>query len=254
MIYIKSDKDIITLRKCGTVLAKMYEHIEPYIQPGISAIELDKIAESFILDNGTIPVQKGYKGFPATRFPATLCVSRNEEVIHGIPGNKIIKEGDIVSLDCTIGLDGLLTDSAKTYPVGKVKKEYQLLIERTETALYKGIEVSKHNMRINDIGKSIEKYISTFGYGIVRDYCGHGIGANIHEEPAIPNYYSILNRRRLKENMVFTIEPMINIGSHEVDVLDDEWTVVTSDKSYSCHFEHTIVLTKEGYEILTVVD
>ncbi len=249
MIYIKSENDIKTMRKCGTILAKMYEHIEPYIQPGIQTVELDKIAESFILDKGTIPVQKGYEG-----FPSALCISINEEVIHGIPGNRIIKDGDIVSVDCTIGLDGLLTDSAKTYSVGKVKKEYKLLIERTEIALYKGIEVCKNNMRINDIGRAIENYITPFGYGIVRDYSGHGIGANIHEDPAIPNNYSIYNRRRLKENMVFTIEPMINMGSHAVDVLDDEWTVVTSDESYSSHFEHTIVLTKNGYEILTVID
>lgn len=224
----------------------MYKHIEPYIQPGITTEELDKIAESFILKNNAVPVQKGYQG-----FPATLCVSINEEVIHGIPGKRRLKNGDLVSVDCTIGLNGLLTDSAKTFPVGKISKEHQLLLNRTEKALYKGIGVSKHNMRVNDIGKVIEEYITPFNYGIVEDYCGHGIGYKIHEDPIIPNYYSNKYRQRLKENMIFTIEPMINMGSHPVRVLDDEWTVVTSDNSYSCHFEHTIILTSDGCEILT---
>ena len=247
MIYIKSQDEIKKLRKCGIILASLFEHLEPYIQEGITTSELDSIAESYILSKGCIPVQKGYSG-----FPATLCVSVNEEVIHGIPGKKKLKKGDLVGIDCTISKDNLMTDSARTFPVGKISPDDQKLLERTAKALDVGISVSKHNMRISDIGKAIEEYLKPYNYGIVRDYCGHGVGYNIHEEPTILHYYSRRYNNRLKEGTVFTIEPMINAGTHEVDVLDDGWTVVSADASNSCHFEHTLCLTKTGCEVLTL--
>lgn len=247
MIYIKSNDEIRVMRECGTLLAEMYNYLEPYVQPGITELELDKLAEDFILKNGAIPEQKGYHG-----FPATLCISNNEQVIHGIPSRKVLKEGDIVGLDCTISIKGLMTDSARTYAVGKIDKKKQLLMERTEKSLYLGIEAIKAGGRVNDIGRAVEKYINQFGYGIVRDYCGHGVGYEIHEEPTVLNYYSTRYRNRLKENMVLTVEPMINMGTYSVDVLEDGWTVITADNMPSCHFEHTVAVTAEGYEILTV--
>ena len=247
MISIKNQDEIKKLRECGIILASLYQHLEPYVQEGITTGELDRIAEDYILGKGCVPVQKGYYG-----FPATLCVSVNEEVIHGIPGKRKLKEGDLVGIDCTISKDSLLTDSAKTFPVGKISSDDRLLMERTAKALEVGISVAEHNMRSSDIGKAIESFLKPFGYGIVRDYCGHGIGYEIHEEPTILHYYSRRYSRRLKAGMVFTIEPMINRGTHKVEVLEDEWTVVTADGQKSCHFEHTICLTETGCEILTL--
>jgi len=246
MIYIKSDDEIKVMRECGTLLAEMYDYLAPYVSPGISPLELDKLAENFIIKNGAVPEQKGYKG-----YPSTLCVSINEQVIHGIPSKRKLKEGDLASLDCTISLKGLMTDSAKSFAVGKIDKKLQLLMERTEKSLYLGIDAVHGGMRVNEIGRVIEEYISPFGYGIVKDFCGHGVGYDIHEEPTVLNYFSTRYRQRLKENMVITIEPMINLGTDDVKVLDDGWTVETTDKKHSCHFEHTVVVTKEGCEILT---
>ncbi|MBI9099167.1 MAG: type I methionyl aminopeptidase [Spirochaetaceae bacterium] len=247
MIYIKSDDEIQVMRECGTLLALMYDYLEPYVQPGISGLELDKLAENFLLKNNAVPEQKGYKG-----FPSTLCVSINEQVIHGIPSKRKLKEGDIVGLDCTISLKGLMTDSARTFAVGTIGKKEKLLLERTEKALYLGIDTVHSGMRVNEIGRVIEEYIKSFEYGIVRDFCGHGVGYDIHEEPTVLNYYSSRYRQRLKENMVITIEPMINLGRDDVRVLSDDWTVETIDKQPSCHFEHTIAVTEKGCEILTV--
>lgn len=246
MIYIKSDDEIKVMKECGTLLAEMYDYLTPYVQPGISELELDKLAEDFIIKNGAIPEQKGYKG-----FPSTLCVSINEQVIHGIPSKRKLKEGDLASLDCTISLKGLMTDSARTFTVGKVDKKLLSLMERTEKSLYLGIDAVQGGIRVNEIGRVIEGYLKPFGYGIVKDYCGHGVGYDIHEEPTVLNYYSTRYRQRLKENMVITVEPMINLGTDDVKVLDDGWTVVTTDRKPSCHFEHTIVVTKNGCEILT---
>ena len=247
MISVKSQDEIRKMRECGIILASLFEYLEPYVQEGMTTKELDRMAEGYILGKGCVPVQKGYCG-----FPATLCISVNEEVIHGIPGKRKLKAGDLVGIDCTIGKDKLLTDSARTFPVGEISPEDRKLMERTAKALEAGISVAKHNMRAWDIGKAIEEYLEPYGYGIVRDYCGHGIGYSIHEDPTILHYHSRRHGRRLKEGMVFTIEPMINGGTWEVEVLDDEWTVVTADSSKSCHFEHTICLTETGCDILTL--
>ncbi|MBN2658603.1 MAG: type I methionyl aminopeptidase [Spirochaetales bacterium] len=247
MIYVKSDDEIKIMRECGTLLAEMYEYLEPYVKPGITGLELDKLAEDFIIRNKAVPEQKGYHG-----YPATLCISTNEQVIHGIPSRKKLEEGDIVGLDCTISIKGLMTDSARTFAVGTIDKKKQKLMERTEKSLYIGIDAVKAGGRVNDIGRAVEDYINQFGYGIVRDFCGHGVGYEIHEEPTVLNYYSTRYRNRLKENMVITVEPMINMGTYEVNVLGDGWTVETADKKPSCHFEHTVVVTSEGCEILTV--
>ena len=246
MIYIKSDDEIKVMRECGSILDSMYKYIEPYVQPGISELELDALAEVYLRKHNTIPEQKGYEG-----FPSTLCVSTNEQVIHGIPSKRKLQNGDIVGLDCTISLKGLMTDSARTFAVGTISDDKKMLMERTEKSLYVGIGSVKSGIRVNDIGRSIENYLKPFGYGIVRDFCGHGVGYKIHEEPTILNYYSSRYRQKLKENMVITIEPMINLGMDAVNVLDDGWTVETVDMKASCHFEHTIVVTKEGCEILT---
>ena len=246
MIYIKSDDEIKVMRECGSILDRMYKYLEPYVQPGITELELDSLAESYLKKYGAIPEQKGYKG-----FPSTLCVSINEQVIHGIPGKRKLKDGDLASLDCTISIKGLMTDSARTFAVGKVDNKLRLLMERTEKALYKGIDAIHSGLRVNEIGRTIEDYLKPFQYGIVRDYCGHGVGYEIHEEPTILNYYSTRYRQRLKENMVITVEPMINLGTSDVSVLEDKWTVVTTDKSPSCHFEHTVVVNKDSCEILT---
>lgn len=247
MIYIKSDDEIKIMRECGTVLAKMYDYLEPFVQPGITGVELDRLAEDFLVKNGAVPEQKGYKG-----FPSTLCVSVNEQVIHGIPSKRKLKEGDIAGLDCTISIKGLMTDSAKTFAVGKIDRKLQKLMDSTEKALYLGIDTVHPGMRVNEIGRAVEEYIKPLGYGIVKDFCGHGVGYEIHEEPTVVNYSTSRYRQRLKENMVITIEPMINMGTGDVRVLDDGWTVETMDRSYSCHFEHTIAITNKGCEILTV--
>lgn len=246
MIYIKSDDEIRIMRECGTLLAEMYEYLEPYVAPGITGLELDRLAEDFIRKNGAVPEQKGYRG-----YPATLCISVNEQVIHGIPSKSRLEEGDLAGLDCTISIKGLMTDSARTFAVGNIDKKKRNLMERTEKSLYIGIDAVRAGGRVNDIGKAVEDYISQFGYGIVRDFCGHGVGYEIHEEPTVLNYFSTRYRNRLKENMVLTVEPMINMGTHEVKVLDDRWTVVTLDGMASCHFEHTIAVTADGCEILT---
>jgi methionyl aminopeptidase len=247
MIHIKSKDEIERIRECGAISSEFFKMIEGYVKPGITTKELDKIAEDFVRKKGAVPSFKGYMD-----YPASICASVNEEVIHGIPCNRKLKEGDIVGIDIGILKNGMISDSAKTFPVGRISKAHEDLLLRTETSLYKGIAGAGNEREINDISGAIEDYITPFGYGIIREYCGHGVGYKNHEEPEVPNYRFPKGRRKLKTGMVIAIEPMITIGSSRQYVTDDGWTVSTKDHQYSAHFEHTVAITENGFDILTI--
>ena len=247
MITIKSDEEIEKIRECGKISASFFRYIESKIKPGITTKEIDRLAEEFIYDNGAFPSFKGYSG-----FPASICASVNEEVIHGIPCNRVLKDGDIVGIDIGIKKFGMISDSAKTFTVGTVSEQTVKLLNRTHISLYKGISAVSAGKPVNDIGAIIESYINQFGYGIVREYCGHGVGYENHEEPEVLNYKTNRTKKLLKKGMVIAIEPMINMGKKEVFVTDDGWTVSTKDRKYSAHFEHTVAVTDKGFDILTV--
>lgn len=246
MIKIKSEREIDLLRKAGHIVYLTHQHLKPYIKPGITTKELDKIAEDFIIKNEAKPSCKGYEG-----YPATLCISVNEEVVHGIPGNKVLKNGDIVSIDICACYKGYHGDSAWTYAVGEVSKAKKELMENTEKALYTGLKEIKPGKRIGDISNAIQTYAEAHSLGVVKELVGHGVGKDLHEEPDVPNYGKKGSGPLLKEGMVIAVEPMLNLGSPDIYMLDDGWTIVTDDDSPSAHFEHTVVVTKDGYEILT---
>ncbi len=247
MIHIKSNDEIERIRECGIISSELFKMLKKHIEPGISTKELDTMAETFIRKHGAIPSFKGY-----ANFPASLCISVNEEIIHGIPSNRKLKNGDIVGVDVGIKKYGLISDSAYTYPVGKISEELKLLLKRTEEGLYKGIAKVKNDALINDISGAIEDYVRQFNYGIVTEYCGHGVGYKNHEDPEIPNYRFTKGNRKIKTGMVIAIEPMINIGQGGCYVLNDGWTVVTIDGKFSAHFEHTVAVTDNGFDILTI--
>ena len=246
MITIKSEKEIELMRYAGLLVSKTHEYLKPFIKPGITTSELDRLAEKFIRDNNGIPTCKGYEG-----FPNSLCVSVNDEVVHGIPGKRKLKNGDIVTIDMVIGYHGYQGDAAWTYAVGSISDEKKYLMEHTEKALYEGIKMVKPGNRIGDISNAIEVYAKKHNLGIVRELVGHGIGANMHEEPDVPNFGKKGTGPRLKSGMVICIEPMLNLGSEKIGILDDDWTIVTYDGSPSAHYEHTVLVTDDGYEILT---
>lgn len=247
MVYLKSKDEIERIRECGIISANFFKMIKKFIEPGITTKELDEISENFIRKNGAIPSFKGYMN-----FPASICTSINDEIIHGIPSKRKLKDGDIIGIDVGIKKNGFISDSAYTFKVGKVEEEVELLLKRTETALYKAILNIKNDVCINDIGGAVEDYVTQFGYGIVTEYCGHGVGYKNHEDPEIPNYRFPKGNRRLKTGMVIAIEPMINLGVGKCVVLDDDWTVATADGKVSAHFEHTVAVTDDGYDILTI--
>ena len=246
MITIKSEREIELLREAGRLTYLTHKEVEKYIKPGITTKELDKIAEKFILSKGCTPSFKNYNG-----FPASICTSVNDEVVHGIPSNRKLKEGDIISVDIGVCYKGYHGDSAWTYPVGKISEEKQYLLEHTEKSLFEGLKEVKPGNKLGDICSAIGSYASYQNLGIVRELVGHGVGTNIHEDPEIPNYGTPNTGPVLKEGMVFAIEPMLNLGGDDVVMLDDDWTIVTEDYSPSAHFEHTVVVTSTGYEILT---
>ena len=246
MITIKSDNEIELMRKAGYLVSLTHQYLKPYIKPGITTKELDKLAEEFIISHGGVPTCKGYQG-----FPGSLCVSVNDEVVHGIPGNRKLKNGDIVTIDMVIGYHGYQGDAAWTYAVGSVSDDKKYLMEHTEVALYEGIKMVKEGNRIGDISNAVESYAKKHNLGVVRELVGHGIGVNMHEEPDVPNYGKSGMGSKLKAGMVICIEPMLNLGSPSVGILDDDWTIVTEDGSPSAHYEHTVLVTKDGYEILT---
>jgi methionyl aminopeptidase len=246
MIIIKSPREIEQLKRSNAIVAEVFEKLKGMIQPGITTIELDQIAEEYILSKGGRPAFKGYRG-----FPATLCISINEEVVHGIPGQRRLKEGDIVSLDVGVNFVGYFGDSAITLPVGEVDSEGKRLLEVTKEALSIGIEKAKIGNRLFDISYAIQRWVESHGFSVVRDFVGHGIGKELHEEPQIPNFGAPHQGPRLEKGMVFALEPMVNEGTYEVRVLSDGWTVVTADGKRSAHFEHTITITDDGAEILS---
>ena len=246
MIYIKSRNEIETMRQAGKIVAQTHELLKKAIRPGITTKELDEIAETFIIKQGAIPAFKGYGG-----FPASICTSINHEVVHGIPGVKTLEDGDIISIDIGALYDGYYGDAAKTHGVGEISQEAQGLIEVTRQSFYEGIKYATEEYRLSDISHAIQTYVEQQGFSVVRNYVGHGIGTEMHEEPQIPNYGPAGKGPRLKAGMVLAIEPMINIGTYEVKVLADGWTVVTLDGKYSSHYEHTIAITEGEPEILT---
>lgn len=248
MIICKSQAEIDIMREAGRIVARTHRELAKHIRPGITTQELDDIAEKFIRKCGANPSFKGYGG-----FPGSICTSVNEELVHGIPGKRILKEGDIISLDIGAELDGYHGDSAWTYGVGKISDENKRLLEVTEKSLFEGLAQAKPDARLSDISHAIQACVEAAGYSIVREYVGHGIGRRLHEDPQIPNYGLPGRGPRLKQGYVLAIEPMVNAGKRNVRTLADNWTVVTLDSSMCAHFEHTIAITEEGYEILTEV-
>lgn len=246
MIILKSQRELNYLRDAGKIVAETLNEVKKAVKPDVTTLELDRIAEQYIKSKGAVPAFKGYHG-----FPGNICASVNEEVVHGIPGLKRLETGDNVSIDIGAIINGYNGDAAITVPVGAVDAEVEKLIEVTEQSLYKGIEKALAGNRLSDISHSIQTYAEKHGFGVVRDFVGHGIGRNMHEDPQIPNYGLPGRGPRLKPGMTLAIEPMINAGTHEVKTLKDNWTVVTVDGKRSAHFEHTIAITDGGPEILT---
>ena len=246
MIILKSQRELNYLRDAGRIVAEALNEVKKAVKPDVTTLEIDRIAEQYIKSKGAVPTFKGYNG-----FPGNICASVNEEVVHGIPGLKRLKNGDTISIDLGATINGYVGDAAITVPVGQVDAEMKKLIEVTEQSLYKGIEKALVGNRLSDISHEIQTYAEGYGYGVVRDYVGHGIGRNMHEDPQIPNYGLPGRGPRLKSGMTLAIEPMINAGTHEVKTLGNNWTVVTVDGKSSAHFEHTIAITPDGPEILT---
>ncbi|MFO7849889.1 MAG: type I methionyl aminopeptidase [Spirochaetia bacterium] len=246
MIKLKTADEINRIRDASKLLAETHMELEKMVKPGIRTEELDHFAADFIRKRGGAPAFLNYMG-----YPASLCVSINEEVIHGIPGKRIIKEGDVVSMDLGVELAGYYSDMARTLAAGRVSEASQILIDVTRECLYRGIEEVKPKKRIHDISNAVYSHATAHGFGVVREYCGHGVGYSQHEDPQIPNYVSRGANPRLKKGMVLAIEPMINAGGAHVTLMDDDWTVVTEDGSLSAHWEHTVVVFEDHAEILT---
>lgn len=245
-ITIKSDRELASMRKAGHVVATTIEELLKFLQAGIKTKDLDTVAARQIRLMGASPAFKGYRG-----FPATICVSVNHEIVHGIPGERVLQDGDVVSLDVGAIVDGLFGDAAVTAFVGEVSTEVERLIEVTRLSLELGIKQAQAGNRIGDISATVQGFAEARGYGVVREYVGHGIGRALHEEPSVPNFGDAGKGPLLIPGMVIAIEPMLNLGSHQTIALDDGWTVVTADGTMSAHFEHTVAITEDGPEILT---
>lgn len=248
MIILKSKSEIEYLREAGRIVAYAHKILRENIKPGITTLELDKLAEDAIRECGAMPAFKGYGG-----FPGTICASINEEVVHGIPSERVLNEGDIISVDIGANKDGYFGDSAKTFAVGNVSDEAIKLIDVTKQSFYEGLKFCRVGYRLSDVSHAIQTYAEDHGFSVVRDYVGHGVGTQLHEDPQIPNYGPPGKGPRLTPGMVLAIEPMINAGGYQVKVLDDDWTVVTTDTSLSAHYEHTIAITDEDPIILTAL-
>ncbi|MHC1776333.1 MAG: type I methionyl aminopeptidase [Lentimicrobium sp.] len=249
MIHYKTDEEIELIRLSSLLVGKTLAEVARHIKPGVKTGELDKIAETFIRDHHAIPGFKGYGG-----FPATLCISVNEVVVHGIPGNRELRDGDLVSVDCGVIMNGFYGDSAYSFAVGEVTEEVQLLMDRTKESLYKGIGAAKAGKRTGDIGFEIQTYVESFGYSVVRDLVGHGLGRHLHEKPEVPNYGKRGAGTMLQPGMVICIEPMINLGNRMVVQENDGWTIRTSDRRPSAHYEHAIAIREGKTEILSSFD
>jgi methionyl aminopeptidase len=249
LIRLKNEKQIDGIRKSCKVLSAMYRELIPLVKPGVQTIEIDQWVQSWIKKAGGRPVFLGYT-IKKKPYPAAICISINEEVIHGIPSKRRIREGDLVSLDCGIDLGGFISDQAVSIEAGKVSDAVKKINKITNGALYHGISAAKAGDRLLQISRAVESYIKPFGYGIVREYCGHGVGIALHEDPQVPNTPHGPNPK-ISNGMVIAIEPMINTGTSDIEVLDDEWTVVTADSKVSAHWEHTIAIFNGKTEILT---
>ena len=243
---VKSAEEIELLRENAVIVSKTLAEVAKHIQPGVKTITLDKIAEEFIRAEGAVPGFKGYRG-----FPATLCISVNEAVVHGIPGDRVLKNGDIVSIDCGCHKYGYYGDSAYTFPVGEVPGEVMNLLKRTKESLFKGLEMAVAGKRVGDISASVQEYVEGFGYSVVRELVGHGIGQQLHEKPDIPNYGKRGSGAKLQSGLTICIEPMINLGAKSVVQDQDGWTIRTADRMPSAHFELTVAVRKEKADVLS---
>jgi len=248
MISIKSPREIELMRIAGRIVAETHERLREAIRPGITTLELDEIAEAYIRKSGGIPAFKGYNG-----FPASICTSINEQVVHGIPDSIMLKDGDIIGIDVGAVYDGYYGDAARSYGIGNIGDERKKLLRVTEESFFKGIEYALAGNRLSDISNRIQKHVESNGFSVVRDFVGHGIGTNMHEEPQIPNYGPPHKGPRLVAGMALAIEPMVNQGKYAVKVLENGWTVVTTDGKPSAHYENTIVITSGKPEILTLL-
>jgi methionyl aminopeptidase len=249
MILIKTDQEIQLMRKAGKIVGDTLAILQEAVRPGITTAELDKIAEDYIRKCGAVPSFKGYYG-----FPASICASVNSEVVHGFPSKEVVlKEGDIISIDCGAIINGFHGDAARTFPVGKISSDAQKLIDVTRESFFKGVEKAVIGNRLSDISHAIQEYAESFGYSMVRDFVGHGIGRSMHEDPEVPNFGRPGRGPKLLKGMVLAIEPMVNMGDFHVKVLSNDWTVVTVDGSLSAHYENTVAITENGPELLTLV-
>ncbi len=249
MIIIKTEEEIEKMKKAGEILANAHKEIEKMIKPGISTMDIDRFIEEYLKEHNAYPEQRGYQG-----YPYATCASVNDEICHGYPREEILKDGDIVTIDMVVNLDGWLADSAWSYAVGNVSDEARDLLDVTKEALYKGIEQATIGNRLGDIGHAIQSFVEEKGYSVVRDFVGHGIGKDMHEDPQVPHYGVKGRGQRLLEGMVITIEPMINIGSYRMKMDDNGWTSRTVDGELSAQYEHTLAITKDGPIILTDQD
>lgn len=249
MINIKSTSEISKMRAAGKIVFGTFNELEKHISPGITTKQLDKIAEDYIRSQGGEPSFLGYAG-----FPASICASINDTVIHGIPDGTTLKDGDIISLDIGAVFEGYHGDAARTYPVGKISDEAKRLIDVTKQSFFEGLKFARHNERLFSISATIQDYIESHGYSIVRNYCGHGIGKKLHEDPEIPNYGNFGHGIRLCKGMTIAVEPMVNAGGFETKCLSDGWTVKTKDGSLACHYENTILITDGEPELLTLIE
>lgn len=243
---IKSSEEIELLKIAGQIVGDTHNYLKQFIKPGITTKELDKLAYDYIISRDATPSFLNYEG-----YPASICTSVNEEVVHGIPSDRVLQEGDIISIDIGACYKGYHGDSAWSYPVGNISEEKKYLLEHTEKSLYEGLNIIKPGVKIGDIGYAIEQYALKHKLGVVKELVGHGVGKHLHESPDVPNYGKKNTGMTLRKGMVIAVEPMLNLGTADIYILDDDWTIITADDKPSAHFEHTIVVTKDGYEILT---
>lgn len=246
MIKIKTPEEIELLRIAGKIVGDTHHYLEPYLKPGITTGEIDQLAEEFILAQGATASFKNYQG-----YPGSVCTSVNDEVVHGIPSDRVLQAGDIIGIDIGANYKGYHGDSAWTYAIGTVSEEKKNLMKHTEAALYAGLNTIREGSRVGDIGYAIYTFARKHNLGVVRELVGHGVGSALHEEPDVPNFGKKNTGPILKSGMVIAVEPMLNAGTHRVCILEDDWTIVTADGKPSAHFEHTVLVTKDGYEILT---
>ena len=246
MITIKTPREIELMRVAGEIVGDTHKYLIPFLKPGITTKKIDSLARDYILSRDAIPSCYHYEG-----YPANICISINDEVVHGIASDRKLQDGDIVTLDICACYKGYHGDSAWTYAVGNITDDKKYLMEHTEKALFEGLNQIKAGAHVGDIGEAVQNYAESHNLGVVKELCGHGVGNNLHEDPDVPNYGRKNTGPILKEGMVIAVEPMLNLGSPDVYLLDDDWTVITADGLPSAHFEHTVLITKDGYEILT---